>query len=175
MIILSGDNHTWNTQIKDPFTSLHKIKENLPHWVELKILWNGAFVAKHTVKCFSNLYCETYVRTMCQVEYTYHKCIWTVFKIIIKIMYRKCPCKRYIPSDAEHGSNPAIFVTFSPTKSVLNIIDEKHTTFIFKTHLILSTAYLIQNLCTHYSNFILHYKIISNVFVTIRASAHNIM
>ena len=27
---------------KDPFTSLHNIKENLPQWTELEILWNGA-------------------------------------------------------------------------------------------------------------------------------------
>ena len=41
--ILSGDNLTSKTQKKDPFTSLHKIKENLPLWAELKILRNGAW------------------------------------------------------------------------------------------------------------------------------------
>ena len=42
-IILSSDNLTQKTQKKDLFTSLHKIKENLPHWAELKILRNGAW------------------------------------------------------------------------------------------------------------------------------------
>jgi len=41
-IILSGDNLTWKTQKKDPFTSLYKIKVNLPLWEELDILWIGA-------------------------------------------------------------------------------------------------------------------------------------
>jgi len=27
--------------MKDPFTSLHKIKANLPHWAEFEILRNG--------------------------------------------------------------------------------------------------------------------------------------
>ena len=31
---------------KDLFTSLHKIKENLPHWAELAILRNGALLFK---------------------------------------------------------------------------------------------------------------------------------
>jgi len=39
---LSGDNLTQKTQKKNPFTSLHNIKENLPLWVELEILRNGA-------------------------------------------------------------------------------------------------------------------------------------
>jgi len=30
------------TQKKDPFTSLHKIKANLPHWAEFDFLRNGA-------------------------------------------------------------------------------------------------------------------------------------
>jgi len=38
---LSGDNLTKKTH-KDPFTSLHKIKANLPHWAEFEILRNGA-------------------------------------------------------------------------------------------------------------------------------------
>ena len=33
---------TQKTQMKDPFTSLHKIKANLPHWAEFEILRNGA-------------------------------------------------------------------------------------------------------------------------------------
>jgi len=41
-VILSGDNLTYKTQKKDPFTSLHKIKANLPHWAEFEILRNGA-------------------------------------------------------------------------------------------------------------------------------------
>ena len=41
-IILSGDNLTQKTQKKEPFTSLHKIKANLPHWAEFEILRNGA-------------------------------------------------------------------------------------------------------------------------------------
>ena len=44
-IKLSGDNLTQKTQKKDPFTSLHKIKVNLPLWAEFKILRNGAFCA----------------------------------------------------------------------------------------------------------------------------------
>ena len=44
-IILSGDNMTQKTQKKDPFTSLHKIKANLPHWAEFEILRNGAYSA----------------------------------------------------------------------------------------------------------------------------------
>ena len=39
---MSGDNLTQKTQKKDPFTSLHKIKANLPHWAEFEILGNGA-------------------------------------------------------------------------------------------------------------------------------------
>jgi len=42
-IILSGDNLIKKTQKKDPFTSLHKIKTNLPLWAEFEILRNGAF------------------------------------------------------------------------------------------------------------------------------------
>ena len=38
---MSGDNLTEKTQKKDPFTSLHMIKENLVHWAELEIVWNG--------------------------------------------------------------------------------------------------------------------------------------
>ena len=41
-IIWAGDNLTGKTQKKDPFTSLHKIKENLSLWAELEILRNGA-------------------------------------------------------------------------------------------------------------------------------------
>ena len=38
-------NSTWSkTQKKDPFTSLHKIKANLPHLAEFEILRNGALV-----------------------------------------------------------------------------------------------------------------------------------
>ena len=40
-IILSCDNLTQKIQKKDPFTSLHKIKANLPHWAEFEILRNG--------------------------------------------------------------------------------------------------------------------------------------
>ena len=43
-IILSGDNLTQKTQKKEPFTSLHKIKANLPHWAEFEILRNGALI-----------------------------------------------------------------------------------------------------------------------------------
>ena len=39
---LSCDNLTQKTQKKDPFTSLHKIKANLPLWAEFEILRNGA-------------------------------------------------------------------------------------------------------------------------------------
>ena len=42
---MSGDNLTYKTQKKDPFTSLHKIKENLPRWAELEILRNGALLS----------------------------------------------------------------------------------------------------------------------------------
>ena len=41
-IILSSDNLTSKTQKKDPFTSLDKIKANLPHWAEFEILRKGA-------------------------------------------------------------------------------------------------------------------------------------
>jgi len=41
-IILSGDNLTYKTQKKDPFTNLHKIKANLLLWAEFEILRNGA-------------------------------------------------------------------------------------------------------------------------------------
>jgi len=40
-IKLSGDNLTYKTQKKDPFTSLHKIKANLQHWAKFEILRNG--------------------------------------------------------------------------------------------------------------------------------------
>jgi len=43
---LSDDNLTKKTQKKDPFTSLHKIKENLPHWAKLEILRNGALTSE---------------------------------------------------------------------------------------------------------------------------------
>jgi len=49
--ILSGDNLNQKTQKKDPFTSLHKIKENLPQWVELEILWNGACTLMPEAAC----------------------------------------------------------------------------------------------------------------------------
>ena len=50
-IILSGDNLTQKTQKKDPFTSLHKIKANLPHWAEFEVLRNGALlVLRHTYR-----------------------------------------------------------------------------------------------------------------------------
>ena len=41
-MILSGDNLIQKIQKKDPFTSLHKIKANRPHWAEFEILRNGA-------------------------------------------------------------------------------------------------------------------------------------
>ena len=52
---MSGDNLTQKTQKKDPFTSLHKIKENLPHWVKLKFLRNGAY--KKSLKYTNCSYC----------------------------------------------------------------------------------------------------------------------
>ena len=41
---MAGDNLTWKTQKKDPFTSFDKIKENLPQWAELQLLRNGALL-----------------------------------------------------------------------------------------------------------------------------------
>ena len=49
---MSGDNLTYKTQKKDPFTSLHK-KENLPHWAELEILRNGALIGSHRALWFA--------------------------------------------------------------------------------------------------------------------------
>jgi len=56
MIKLSGDNLTKKTQKKDPFTSLHKIKANLPHWAEFEILRNGALML-----VYYNLYTPVYI------------------------------------------------------------------------------------------------------------------
>ena len=50
-IKLSGDNLTQKTQKKDPFTSLHKIKANLPHWAWFEILRNGASILILTFFC----------------------------------------------------------------------------------------------------------------------------
>ena len=43
-IKLSGDNLTWKTQKKDPFTSLYKFKANLEHWAEYEIFLYGALL-----------------------------------------------------------------------------------------------------------------------------------
>jgi len=40
-------------QKKDPFTSPHNIKANLPHWAEFEILRNGALKKKHFFAIYS--------------------------------------------------------------------------------------------------------------------------
>ena len=55
-IKLSGDNLTQKTQRKDPFTSLHKIKANLPFWEEFEIFRNGTLSLGHLDKVHQPTY-----------------------------------------------------------------------------------------------------------------------